>query len=58
MPTPPAPDPDPIAQARQVLHALVDHLPADVALFEALIILLRPWVDADQGQAQAADDGS
>jgi hypothetical protein len=54
MPPPPAPDPDPIAQARQVLHALVDHLPADVALF----ILLRPWVDAEQGQAQAADDGS
>jgi hypothetical protein len=36
----------------------VDHLPADVALFEALIILLRPWVDAEQGQAQAADDGA
>jgi hypothetical protein len=29
-----------------------------VALVEALIILLRPWVDAEQGQAQAADDGS
>jgi hypothetical protein len=58
MPTPPAPDPDPIAQARQVLHALVDHLPADVALLEALIILLKPWVDTAEGQAQADDERS
>jgi hypothetical protein len=58
MSTTPAPDADAIAQARQVLHALIDHLPADVALLEALIILLKPWVDTAEGQAQADDDGS
>jgi hypothetical protein len=41
MHTPDHPDPEAIAEARRVLHALVDQLPADLRLLEATAALLR-----------------
>ena len=30
---------------RMTLHAMLDRLPNDLALLQALMVLLRPWLD-------------
>jgi len=36
---------DAIPTARMILHSMLDRLPNDIALLNALIVLLRPWLD-------------
>ena len=36
---------DTLSSIRMTLHCMLDRLPNDIALLNALIVLLRPWLD-------------